>query len=342
MNTLFSRVIGIDLGTSNTLIYERSKGIILDEPSVIAMRTTSREIIDVGEVAHNMFGRTPGDINALYPIKAGRIDDFDATEAMIRYFIKKSVHTGFSMFNNVKAFVCITGGLSDIEKRAVEEAVKRAGVRDVFLVEQTVATAVGAGLDISNPQGAMMIEVGGGTCDIAVISMGGVVVRGCLPVGGISFDRAIAEYIKKEHNTFVGEATAEYLKLKLTDLYAKTDKKLSIRGRGITSGLPVSIDVTSSDIKHALRDSLIRIVRFVIEILDSTPPELASDIFHGKIYLSGGSSLMPGLSALIANNTGVRVESVEDPAYSVIRGVGMIAEEPEIIKMMMEQNSAVS
>ena len=312
---------GIDLGTANVLVYIKNKGIVLDEPSVVAVNNDTDEILAVGEEARQMLGRTPANIVAVKPLKDGVISDYDITERMLKYFIRKACGTG--RFFRPRIMVCVPSGITEVEKRAVREATEQAGGKSAFLIEEPVAAAIGAGLDISRPDGIMVIDVGGGTTDVAVIALGGIVTSESVKMAGDKFDDAIIKYMRKEHQLYIGERTAEELKLKIgAAAVFDEDPTAECRGRDLVTGLPKVIEITSSEIAAALEEPVHTICETVHAVLERTPPELAADITNSGITLTGGGALLKGLDKRIHERTGIEVHIAEDPEACVAIGTG--------------------
>ena len=313
--------IGIDLGTANTLVHLKSKGIVVNEPSVVAINRESGQVLAVGDEAKQMLGRTPGNIVAIRPLKDGVIADFDVTQALLKYFIKKT-HPGNALIKP-RVIVCVPSGVTEVEKRAVEEATRQAGAREVYIIEEPIAAAIGAGIDISKPCGNMVVDIGGGTTDIAVISLGGSVVNTSLKVAGDKFDEYIVKYIKKKHNVMIGERTAEDLKINVGCVYPKIqDVEMDIRGRDLITGLPKTITIRSSEMLEALMEPAMMVVDAVHSVLERTPPELAADISDKGIYMTGGGCLVDGLDKLLQEKTGINVMIAEDAVSCVALGTG--------------------
>ncbi|GAW29445.1 MULTISPECIES: rod shape-determining protein [unclassified Carboxydocella] len=322
----FGMDIGVDLGTASVLVYIRGKGIVLHEPSVVAINKDTGKVIAVGEEARRMIGRTPGNIVAIRPLRDGVIADYDVTEKMLRYFINKAVGRKFILpFFRPRIMVCIPSGVTGVEERAVRQAAIQAGARQAALIEEPLAAALGAGIEISEPSGSMVVDIGGGTTDIAVLSLGGIVVSKSLRVGGDKFDEAIMRYIRREFNLMIGERTAEELKIQIGTAYpaAKRDNSVyEIRGRDLVSGLPKNVQVTSQHTYEALQEAVEQVVSSVKEVLEKTPPELAADIMNKGIVMTGGGSLLHGLSTLISKETGLPVYIADDPLSCVALGTG--------------------
>ena len=315
--------IGIDLGTANVLVYVKGKGITLREPSVVAINKDNKKIIAVGAEARRMLGRTPGNIIAIRPLRGGVITNFEITEKMLSYFIKKT--NGRKLFFRPKVMICIPTGITRVEERAVREAAIKAGAKQAHLIEEPLAAALGAGLDISSPSATMVVDIGGGTTDIAVLSLGGIVCCNSLRVGGDKFDEAIINYIRREFNLAIGEQRAEEIKVNiatacLTD--QETNISYEVRGRDLTSGLPKSIQITRGQIYEAIKEPLAQVVSAVKDVLDRTPPELAADIVIKGIVMTGGSSLLHNIDTLLKRETKLPVYIAEDPISCVVLGTG--------------------
>ena len=317
----FASEVGIDLGTANVLVYIKNKGIVLNEPSVVAINNDTDEILAVGEEARQMLGRTPANIVAVRPLKDGVISDYDITERMLKYFIRKT--RGSGRFFRPKIMVCVPSGVTEVEKRAVREAATQAGGKDVFLMEEPVAAAIGAGLDISKPDGIMVIDIGGGTTDIAVISLGGIVASMSVKMAGDKFDEAIIKYMRKEHKLYIGERTAEELKINIGTAFPREESvSMECKGRDLVTGLPKTVTVTSEEMMDALEESLNTICDAVHSVLEVTPPELASDISNSGITITGGGALLYGIDKRIQDRTDIKVNIAEDPKSCVAIGTG--------------------
>lgn len=316
--------IGIDLGTANVLVYVNGKGIVLEEPSVVAIEKRSNTVLAVGEEARRMIGRTPGNIVAIRPLRDGVISDYDVTEKMLTHYINKVVDKkGFARFFMPRIMVCVPTGVTEVEKRAVEEATRQAGAREVYIIEEPIAAAIGAGIDISKPDGNMVIDIGGGTADIAVISLGGAVVSESIKVGGDKFDEAIVKYMKKQHNLLIGERTAEQIKINIGTAHTREDElTMDVRGRNLVTGLPENITINSGEMLEALKECVDQIVSLAHVVLEKTPPELAADISDSGIIMTGGGSLLYGLDKRIEERTGISVRIAEDPLSCVAKGTG--------------------
>ena len=318
--------IGIDLGTASILVYVKGKGVVLKEPSVVAYDRDTEQIMAIGEEARLMLGRTPGNIVAVRPLRQGVISDYKTTEKMLKYFIQKAV--GKSFFGRrPRISVCVPSGVTDVEKRAVEDATYQAGARDVYIIEEPVAAAIGAGIDISRPCGNMIVDIGGGTSDIAVISLDGVVVSSSIKVAGDDFDDAIVRCMRKRHNLLIGERSAEEIKINIGTCYKRPENiSMDIRGRNLVTGLPKTVTVSSDETEEALREVTSQIVDAVHSVLERTPPELAADIADRGIVLTGGGALLHGLEDLIEENTGITTMTAEEPLTAVAIGTGKYIE----------------
>lgn len=314
--------IGIDLGTANIKIYIKGKGMVAHEPSVVAIDNSSGKVIAVGARARRMLGRTPGNIVAIRPLRDGVIADYDVTEKMLRYFIEKS--GGKKLFFKPRVMLCIPSGVTGVEERAVKQAALQAGASQVFMIEEPLAAALGAGLDIAQPGGIAVVDIGGGTTDIAVLSLGGIVLSRSLRVGGDKFDESIIRHIRREFNLAIGERTAEEIKMEIANAYPGTGSAIpmQVRGRDLVDGLPKEITVTSDDVYEAIQDNLSLVVNAVKEVLEQTPPELSADIVDKGIVLTGGGALLNGLDTLLAAKTKLTVFLAEDPLSCVAMGTG--------------------
>jgi len=322
---MLSTDIGIDLGTASILVYIKGKGVVLKEPSVVAFDRDTNKIKAIGEEARLMLGRTPGNIVAVRPLRQGVISDYTVTEKMLKYFIQKAI--GRRMLKKPRISVCVPSGVTEVEKKAVEDATLQAGAREVAIIEEPIAAAIGAGIDISRPCGSMVIDIGGGTTDIAVISLGGIVVSASIKVAGNNFDDSIRRYMRKKHNILIGEVTAENLKIIIGTARKDTPTtSMEIKGRNITTGLPMNITVTSNEIYEALSESVTAIVDNVRYVLEQTPPELASDIADRGIVMTGGGSLLAGLNEVIEEKTGLKCVIADDPVSCVAVGTGKYVE----------------
>lgn len=321
----FGENIGIDLGTATVLVYIKGQGIVIREPSVVAVDKDTDTILAVGEEARRMLGRTPGNIAAIRPLREGVISDYGVTEKMLQYFIEKAM--GKRNFVKPTIAVCVPSSVTEVEKRAVEDATMQAGARRVHIIEEPIAAAIGAGIDISRACGSMIVDIGGGTTDIAVISLGGAVLSTSVKVAGDNFDDAIVRYIRKKHNVLIGERTAEELKIKIGTASMRTmSVRMDVRGRNLITGLPKSFTVTSEEMLEALQESVSTIAEAVHSVLERTPPELAADIYERGIVMTGGGSLLYGLDRTIQNRTGVHTMVAEDAVSCVAIGTGRYIE----------------
>jgi len=336
MNSLlgaFSSDIGIDLGTASTLVYVRGEGIVLCEPSVVAIYKNTGMVLAVGEEAKRMLGKTPGSIVAIRPMKDGVIADFAITEEMLRYFIRKAYPRRLAI--GPRIVVAVPSGITEVERRAVKDSAHRAGAREVIPVEEPIAAAIGVGLPIAEPQGNMIIDIGGGTTEIAVISLGGIVHARSIRVGGDEMDAAILEHMKKNHNLMTGERTAEEIKIKIGSAWPMDeDLTIEVRGRDLITGLPKFVRANSQEIKTALDAPLKKIIEATKVTLEQTPPELAADLIERGIVLCGGGSLLRGLDKLISEETGLACFVADDPLTAVAMGTGKILEEPKFLKKL--------
>ncbi|GAA0106165.1 rod shape-determining protein [Paraclostridium sordellii] len=316
--------IGIDLGTANILVYVNGKGVVLEEPSVVAIDKNTNTVLAVGEEARRMIGRTPGNIVAIRPLKDGVISDYEITEKMLTYYVNKVIDKkGFARFFMPKIMVCVPTGVTEVEKRAVEEATRQAGARDVYIIEEPIAAAIGAGIDISKPDGNMVVDIGGGTADIAVISLGGDVVSESIKMGGDKFDEYIVNYMRKKYNLLIGDRTAEQIKMNIGTAYPREEEiSMDVKGRNLLTGLPQKINVESSEMLDALKEGVNQIVAAVHSVLEKTPPELAADISESGIIMTGGGALLYGLDKKIEERTGIKVKIADDPLSCVAKGTG--------------------
>ncbi|MDQ2086277.1 rod shape-determining protein [Herbivorax sp. ANBcel31] len=331
---IFSRSIGIDLGTANTLVQVRGKGIVVREPSVVAINKRTGEVLSVGDSAKNMIGRTPGDIIAIRPMKDGVIADFDVTQSMLKYFIKKAMSKG--MIGKPRVVICVPSGVTEVEKRAVEEASTHAGAKEAFLIEEPMAAAIGAKLPVEEPSGSMVVDIGGGTSEVAVISLGGIVTSKSLRIAGDELDESIVHYIKKEYNLMIGERTAEGIKMEIGAAYPKAkEESMEIRGRDLITGLPKNIMITSTEVSEALKEPINSIIDSIKYTLEKTPPELASDIMDRGIVLTGGGALLSGLDRLIRGETGMPVSVADNPLDCVVLGTGRVVDEIETLRKLL-------
>ncbi|MBB6214901.1 rod shape-determining protein MreB [Anaerosolibacter carboniphilus] len=330
-----SKDMGIDLGTANTLVYVRGRGIVVREPSVVAIQEDTRQVLAVGQEAKQMIGRTPGNIVAIRPLKDGVIADFDVTQSMLKYFIKRA-YPKKSLFFQPRVVVGVPSGVTEVEKRAVEEAALQAGAKEAYLIEEPMAAAIGAGLPVEEPTGSMVVDIGGGTTEIAIISLGGIVTSKSVRIGGDELDESIVQYIKKEYSLMIGERTAEEIKLNIGSAYPKSNEpKMAIRGRDLVSGLPKTLEITSSEILDALHEPVNSIIDAIKYTLEKTPPELAADIMEYGIVLTGGGALLDGLDKLVRRETGMPVRIAEEPLDCVALGTGKTIEEIETLKRVL-------
>lgn len=331
---MFGTEIGIDLGTASVLVYIRGKGIVLQEPSVVAIDKNTDDILAVGSEARKMLGRTPGNITAIRPLRDGVISDYEVTERMLRYFIQKTC--GRKFFVKPKIIVCVPSGVTEVEKRAVIDATTEAGGGRTYLIEEPIAAAIGAGLDITKPDGNMVLDIGGGTSDIAVISLGGIVVSESIKIAGDKFDEAIIKYMRKSKNILIGERTAEELKINIGTAFRKGEsKKMESRGRDLITGLPKTITVTTEDMLEALEEPVNGIADAVHYVLERTPPELSSDISTRGIVMTGGGALLGGLNKLIEHRTGIPTYIAENPVSCVAMGTGMSLNHLDVLEKSM-------
>lgn len=336
---MFSKDIGIDLGTANTLVYLKGKGIVMREPSVVAVDTKTDVVRSVGHEAKAVIGRTPGSIVAVRPLKDGVIADFDITANMLDRFIKKVC--GSSKFFGPRVVICIPSGVTEVERRAVKEAALKAGGRQVSVIEEPMAAAIGAGLPISEPSGSMVVDIGGGTSEVAVISLGGIVASRSVRVGGDEFDQSIIAYIKRKYNLLIGERTAEQIKIEIGSAYPMEEEaSMEIKGRNLVDGLPKNITVRSEEIREALAESLEKVIEAVKETLERTPPELSADIIDHGIMLTGGGALLRGLDQLVQSETGIDVHVAENPLDCVATGTGMVLDHIELLGDVLDENSS--
>lgn len=331
---MFSKNIGIDLGTANILVYVQGKGIVVREPSVVAIRSDVKTVLAVGEEAKRMIGRTPGNIAAIRPMRDGVIADFDITQNMLKYFIRKAYNR--KGFVRPRVIVCVPSGVTEVEKRAVEEAAYLAGAREAYLIEEPMAAAIGAGLPVEEPTGSMVVDIGGGTTEVAIISLGGIVMSRSIRVGGDELDEAIINYIRREYKLMIGERTAEAVKISIGSTFPKTkEEKMLVRGRGLVSGLPKTLEISSGEILNALREPISQIIDAIKYTLERTPPELAADIMELGIMLTGGGAMLDGLSELVHKETNMPVKIAEEPLDCVALGTGRAIEEINTLKKVL-------
>jgi rod shape-determining protein MreB len=331
---LFSNDLAIDLGTANTLVYVKGEGIVCNEPSVVAVRKDnrgSRRVLAVGAEAKRMLGRTPGNINAIRPLKDGVIADFEITEAMLRYFIQK-IHNRKTLVRP-RIIICVPFGVTEVEKRAVRESAESAGAREVYLVEEPMAAAIGAGLPITEPAGNMIVDIGGGTTEVAVISLAGIVFSKSIRVGGDKMDEAIVQYVKRKYNLLVGERTAELVKITIGSAYPGDEiQTMEIKGRDLVAGVPKTVEITDEEIRESIVEPINAIVEAVRIGLERTPPELASDIVDKGIVLAGGGALLRNLDTLLRDQTGLPVMLADEPLEAVVMGAGKVLDELTLLR----------
>ncbi|MVP01520.1 rod shape-determining protein [Paenibacillus lutrae] len=320
---MFSKDIGIDLGTANVLIHVKGRGVVLDEPSVVAIESDTKRVLAVGEEARRMVGRTPGSIVAIRPLRDGVIADFEITEAMLKYFISKI--GGKSWYSHPRILICAPTNITSVEQKAIREAAERSGAREVFMEEEPKAAAIGAGMDIYQPSGNMVVDIGGGTTDVAVLSMGDVVTSSSIKIAGDKFDTAITKYIKNKYKLLIGERTSEDIKIKIGTVQADSSlSEMDIRGRDMVSGLPLTVTIRSSEVQEALWDPISSIVTAAKSVLERTPPELSADIIDRGVILTGGGAMLHGLDQLLADELKVPVLIAEDPMHCVVKGTGIM------------------
>lgn len=328
---LFSRDVGIDLGTANTVLYVRGEGIVLNEPSIVAIRRDTHEVLAVGNEAKRMLGRTPGTIDAIRPMKDGVIADFDITESMLRYFIRK-VHDRRTLISP-RIVIAVPAGITEVERRAVKDSAERAGARKVYCIEEPMAAAIGCGLPVHEPAGNMIIDIGGGTTEVAIMSLSGIVFSRSVRVGGDELDEAIVQYMKRVYNLMIGERTAEEIKIAIGSAFPLEEElTLEIRGRDLGAGLPKTVVVTSQEIRQAMSDPIESIIGAVRYALERCPPELSADLIDRGIVLSGGGALLRGMDKLIEEETGLAVNIADDPLAAVALGTGRIIEDEDLLE----------
>jgi rod shape-determining protein MreB len=328
---MFSNDLAIDLGTANTLIYVKGKGIILSEPSVVAIKKGTNQVLKVGKEAKEMLGRTPGSIVAIRPLKDGVIADFDVTEQMIRAFILKS-HNRKALVRP-RVIVGVPSGITQVEKRAIRDSADQAGAREVYLIEEPMAAAIGAGLPVQEPSGSMIVDIGGGTTEVAVISLSGIVYSQSVRIAGDEMDEAITQYLKRKYNLLIGERTSENIKIQIGSAYPFDEpRKMDIKGRDLVDGIPKTLSINDSDIREALHDPVFSIVDAVKTALERTPPELSADIAEKGIVLAGGGALLHGLDTLISLETHLKVRVADDPLSCVVLGTGKVLDELDLLK----------
>lgn len=334
---IYSKDIGIDLGTANSLVYVKGKGIVLREPSVVAVKKDSGQVLAVGEEAKQMIGRTPGNITAIRPMKYGVIADFDITQSMIKYFINKAMHN-VTFILKPRVVISVPSEITTVEERAVHEAAQQAGAREAYLIEEPMAAAIGSGLPVDEPTGSMIVDIGGGTTDVAVISLGGIVSSGSIRVAGDEMDDVIYQYVKRKYNLMIGERTAEQIKIDIGTAYPEVKTKTGeVRGRDLINGLPKTIKLTSQELYEALSEPVNSIMDVIKETLEKTPPELAADIMDRGIMLTGGGALLSGLDRLVSEQTGMPVYLAEEPLLSVAYGTGQVLEHLDLLRKVLIQ-----
>ena len=334
MGFLENSDVGIDLGTASVLVYVRGKGIVLREPSVVAVEKITGNILAVGEEARRMIGRTPGNIIAMRPLRDGVISNYDITERLLNHFLRKVV--GRRIFFKPRVVVCVPSGVTEVEKRSVIDATEEAGARHTYLIEEPIAAAIGAGIDISAPRGSMILDIGGGTSEVAIISLGGIVTSTSLRVAGDALDSAIVNYIRKEFSLAIGDRTAEEIKITIGSAYPlDREEKMEIRGRDLVSGLPMTIEINSIHIREALAEPVGSIINSIKQTLEATPPELAADIMEYGITLTGGGAHLRGLDKLITAETGMPVNIANEPLNCVALGTGMVLEQVDKLKSVL-------
>ena len=333
LHGLFARDMGIDLGTANTLVFVKGRGIVVQEPSVVALDRTTGSVLAVGDEAKRMIGRTPGNIVAIRPMKDGVIADFDVTQTMLKYFIRRAAPRRALMAPQV--VICVPSGVTEVEKRAVRDAVRQAGARETFLIEEPLASAIGAGLPVYEPTGNMVVDIGGGTTEVAIISLGGIVTSRSLRVAGDEMDEAIVYYAKRTYNLLVGERTAEEVKIQAgSALPVDGLGDVDLRGRDLVTGLPRTISLSPDEVRQALEEPVTRIIEAIRGTLEQTPPELAADIMDRGIVMTGGGSLLRGLDRLLSRETGMPVYLSDEPLLCVVRGAGKVLDEIDVLRRL--------
>ncbi|MCL4367714.1 MAG: rod shape-determining protein [Actinobacteria bacterium] len=330
-----SKDIGIDLGTANTLVMVRGKGVVINEPSVVAINKKNRRVLAIGADAKRMVGRTPANIVAIRPLKDGVISDFDVTEQMLHYFIGR-VHDEFPSVPKPRVVVGIPSGVTEVERRAVHDATLSAGAREALLIEEPMAAAIGSGLPITEPSGSMIVDIGGGTTEVAVISLGGIVAIRSIRIAGDELDQDIIAYVRQRHNLMIGERMAEEIKITAGSAYPTADDRhIVVRGRDVMTGLPAEIGLSSTAVREAISSSINTIIEAVTDTIEETPPELVADMMARGITLAGGGALLPGMDRLIAEKTGISVHIAEDPLQSVVRGTGKVLEDLDMLRKVL-------
>jgi rod shape-determining protein MreB len=338
LHALFSRDMGIDLGTANTLVFVKGKGIVLQEPSVVALHRDSGTVLAVGDEAKRMIGRTPGNIVAVRPMKDGVIADFEVTQTMLRCFIRRA-HGRAMPLQRPLVVIAVPTGVTEVERRAVEGAALQAGARQVFPIEEPLAAAIGAGLPIEEPRGNMIVDVGGGTTEVAIISLGGIVTSQSIRVAGDEMDEAIMSYVKRTYSLAIGDQTAEMIKIKIGSAFPvqPQDESIEVRGRDLITGLPKTLKVTADEVRKALAEPIASILEAIKVTLERTPPELAADVIDRGIVMTGGGSLLRGLDKLVSQETGMPVIRAEQPLLSVVQGTGKTVEDPRILRLVTQR-----
>jgi len=332
----FSNDLGIDLGTKNTIVYVKDKGVIIDEPSVVAINNRTDEVLEVGLAAKKMVGKTPGHIEAIKPLVDGVISDFEITEKMLKYFINKVHSENFTLISRPRVVIGIPLDLTEVEKKAVEDAAKSAGARKVFLIDEAMAAAIGSGLPVTEATATMMVDIGGGTTEIAVISLGGVVAWKSMRLAGNEFDVNIVDYIKEEFNILIGEQLAESVKIEIGSALPLDEPKfIEVRGRDLLSGLPKAINISDGQVREAISKTINKMIDNIKNTLENTPPELVSDIYKRGIYISGGGSLLRGLDKAISGATKIPVHVVDEPLTCVSKGAGALLDDPELLEKVV-------
>lgn len=338
-----SQNIGIDLGTANTLVYVQGKGIVINEPSVVAVNSRTEEILSIGKDAQKMLGRTPPHIHIIRPLVAGVISDFEVTEKMLKHFIQKVHKESFALLPRPRVIIGIPLGITEVERKAVEDAARNAGVREIYLIEESVAAAVGARLPVQQAIGNMIVDIGGGTTEISVISLSGIVTWKSLKIAGDEFNRNIIDYIRTEFNLLLGEATAENLKIRIGSIWEEEQAKtMKARGRDLLTGLPQEITVSANEIRSAIYKSIKQIVEAIKTTIENTPPELVADVYQRGITLTGGGALLHGLDRLIAQEAKVPIHRIDDPLTAVVRGTGILLEDIELLKKIISSSPEVT
>src|SRR3989344_6082747 len=330
---IFSKDIGIDLGTANTLVYVRNEGIIINEPSIVAVNQKTGQVLAIGQEARKMIGRTPGYIAVTKPLIAGVVSDFEVTEQMLKYFIDRAHEKSFSLMPRPRVVIGIPAGVTEVEKRAVEDAAYNAGARDVYLIEEPMAAAIGSRLPVQEAAANLIVDIGGGTTDVAVISMGGVVASRSLRIAGDKFTADISQFMREEHNILIGDSTAENIQLTVGSAYPLEEElAVQVRGRDLLTGLPRELTITSEEIRKAMHRSIRSIVLAIKNTIEETPPELIADLLNRSIFLAGGGSLLRGFDELISHETKLPVKVVDDPMTAVVRGCGIVLEHLDSLK----------